>query len=185
MVTRPHTRESSFGLPSGTQPLQNGASLSFPGGYSVLRTRIQAELYVEAVSSTGNLVNFLAMTATRAAIGVTVYDTPTLQASTSHPLTTLTDPVNSKGWIVWSPLTPTVDFFKESDVETAVWTYRADPIMLDVQTRAKTTAGNNPTWWWAYDLKQDSGTNFINQTVAGTTYALGWRVHYDVLFETF
>jgi hypothetical protein len=182
-LTYEHERSSTFGLPDGTQPLKNAGQLLLTAGPSIQRTRLQVELYVEAVSSTGNLVNFLAMTATRAAVGVERFAQVGATATPHHPLS---DPILSGPspiWLAWSPAHPTVDFFKESDVETAVWTYRTDPITLDVQTRRDTPSGDNLFLFWSYEITEDSGTAFINQVVGGTTYALGWRVYYDYLIS--
>lgn len=186
MGTRIHNRNVTFGLPDGTQPLvQNGIRNAFAGGVSMLRERVTLELYVEAVSSAGNLVNFLAMNACDVVFGLVAYDTAVLQTTTTTPITTPADPPGSLGWLCWEPMYPTVNYFKESDVETATWTWRTDPITIDVQGRRRTTVGNNPSWWPTWEIVDNSGSNFLNNTVAGTTYALGYRLYWDVLFETF
>lgn len=184
-LKRAHYRNTVFGIPDGTQGLQFNDRFDLgTAGIHLLRTRLQVELYVEAVSSTGNLVNFLAMTATRAVVASTLYDTPAEQGSSVYPITTPGGDPASLGWLTWTPMVPTVDYFKESDVETAIWTYRSEPAVIDVQTRRATTVGNDQTWWWSYEIAEDSGTAFLNQTVAGTTYALGYRAYWDLLYET-
>lgn len=185
MVTRNHFRNTEFALPDGTVPLAKGDRYNWTNGASLTRTRAMLELYVEAVSSTGNLINFAAMTTTRCAFGIIVYDTLLEQGSTTFPLTDPNTSAGRDGWAAWEPAFPTIDYFKESDVETAVWTYRSNPITFDVQTRRATTPGNSPTVWWAYEIKEDSGSSFINQTVSGTTYALGYRIYTDYFLETF
>lgn len=183
VVTRPHTRGTDYNLADGTTNLADYSRNEFGGGVSLLRTRLQLELYVDAVSSTGNLVNFAAMEATRVAVGIIAYDTPTLETTAPFPVSTPDNPSGSLGWLAWEPMYPTVTYYKESDVEVAGWVWRTDPPVIDVQTRRATTPGNVPSWWWSYEIREDSGTAYLNQTVAGTTYGLGRRLYYDVLYE--
>lgn len=185
MVTRTWHRNHTTFLDDGTTPLVQaaGTEVILTGGESILRTRTTLEIYVAAVSSTGNLVNFAGMNNVEIAMGIIGYDHATPPSTTPTPLTDPANPSGSLGWLIYEYMYPTVNFFKESDVETATWTWRTDPITLDVQTRRKTTPGNQPSVHLAWELIDTSG--LLNNTVSGTTYALGARYSIQVLGETF
>lgn len=185
MITRKWSRTGFQFLPDGTVPLaQSSVSVFNPaGGDSILRIRCTLEIICSIVSSTGNLINFQAETVVRAMMGVIAYDTASPPLASFLPITNSTSTPGSSGWLQWEHMHPTVDFFKESDVETANITWRTDPITVDTQSRRRTTAGNVPSVWLAWELDDQSG--LINTTTSGTTYALGARFSMAMLTESF
>lgn len=184
MVSRDWTRRWGQFLPDGSVPLvQGGIDLfTITGGASLLRARTTLELYVGIVSSSGSLINFQVAEVVTAAMGLIMYDSASPPAASATPLTDFADPAGSSGWLQWEYMRPTVTYFKESDVETAVVTYRCDPLTIDTQARRRTTVGNVPSVWLAWELDDQSG--LINTVTSGTTYALGARYMQESLIYT-
>lgn len=185
MVTRSHERTGFQFLPDGTVPLAQSSvtALTLTGGDSLLRLRTTLEIYVSIVSSTGNLVNFAAMTQARCLMGAILYDTASPPLASYLPITNSTSTPGSSGWLQYEEMTPTVDFYKTTDVEVANFTWRTDPITLDTQSRRRTTSGNGPTLWLAWEIDDQSG--LINTTTDGTTYGLGAKYTMDAFIESF
>lgn len=185
MVTRQWSRTGFQFLPDGTVPLaQSSVQVFSPAaGDSLLRIRTTLEIFVSAVSSTGNLINFQIETVARVVMGVIAYDTASPPLASYLPITNPTSTPGSSGWLQYEHMYPTVDWFKESDVETTNVTWRSDPITVDTQARRRTTVGNEPSVWLAWEIDDQSG--LINTTTAGTTYALGARFTMAMLTESF
>jgi len=172
-------------LPSGATPLAQNALLlgTFTGGESIVRIRAQIQLTVAFVGSAGNQVNFGVFNDTHAAAGLILFDTASPPATTPTPLSDPNGTGGQHGWAIWEPLYPSVAAFDPAAVETGVIHMNTGNLLVDSESKRKTTPGHTPSLWLAWEINDASG--LINNSVGGVTYALGARWAVRWLVESF